>query len=67
MPHELSVLGVFFSPFLPILLCGIGIGTFVFWLLVRFGVNSFFANPPWVFLALVVIATCLLASVWMDV
>lgn len=64
MPHELSLMGVFFSPFLPVLLGGLVSGGLLFGLLIHLGLNRFFANPPWVFLALVTIATCLLASFW---
>lgn len=64
MPHELSLMGVSFSPFLPVLLGGLASGGLVFGLLVRLSLSRYFANPPWVFLALVTIATCLLASFW---
>ena len=42
MPHELALVGIYFSPLLPI------------------GLSGWFANPPWVFMALIVIYVCLL-------
>ena len=50
MPHELALVGIYFSPLLPIVLFGI-LGALL---------SGWFANPPWVFMALIVIYVCLL-------
>lgn len=67
MPHELSCMGVYFSPFLPVVPLGVlgALGTA--FLLNKSGLSRWFANPPWVFVALIVIYICLLAPFWMAV
>lgn len=58
MPHELSLWGVYLSPFLPACLLGFGLAALSALALARLGWLRFFANPPWVIVALGVIFIC---------
>ncbi|MFQ8737337.1 MAG: DUF1656 domain-containing protein [Bilophila wadsworthia] len=59
MLHELALVGIYFSPLLPIVLLGIlGAGDGV--CVEPYRLSGWFANPPWVFMALIVIYVCLL-------
>ena len=60
MPHELALVGIYFSPLLPIVLFGILGALATAFVLNRTGLSGWFANPPWVFMALIVIYVCLL-------
>ncbi len=60
MPHELAFLGMYVSPLLPIALLGILGALATALVLNRSGLSGWFANPPWVFVALIVIYVCLL-------
>lgn len=60
MPHELALLGVYFSPFLPIVLFAVLGALATAFLLNRTGLSGWFANPPWVFAALIALYVCLL-------
>ena len=55
MPHELALVGIYFSPLLPIVLFGILGALATAFVLNRTGLSGWFANPPWVFMALIVI------------
>ena len=59
MPHELALVGIYFSPLLPIVLFGILGALATAFVLNRTGLSGWFANPPWVFMALIVIYVCL--------
>ncbi|WP_294513551.1 DUF1656 domain-containing protein [uncultured Bilophila sp.] len=60
MPHELALMGVYFSPFLPVVLLAVLGALATAFFLNRAGLSGWFANPPWVFAALLVIYVCLL-------
>lgn len=60
MMHELSFLGIYISPLVPILVCAVIGAVFSMVLLNKTGLSRYFANPPWVFAALCIIYTCLL-------
>ncbi len=60
MPHELALMGVYFSPFLPVVLLAVLGALATAFFLNRAGLSGCFANPPWVFAALLVIYVCLL-------
>ena len=60
MPHELALVGIYFSPLLPIVLFGILGALATAFVLNPTGLSGWFANPPWVFMALIVIYVCLL-------
>jgi len=62
MPHELALMGIYFSPFLPIVLFGILGALATAFVLNRTGLS---ANPPWVFMALIAIYVCLLLPLGM--
>lgn len=53
MPHELALVGIYFSPLLPIVLFGILGALATAFVLNRTGLSGWFANPPWVFMALI--------------
>ena len=70
MPHELALMGIYSSPFLPIVLFGIlgavaGSHAATGFVLNRTGLSGWFANPPWVFMALIAIYVCLLLPLGM--
>lgn len=48
MPHELALVGIYFSPLLPIVLFGILGALATAFVLNRTGLSGWFANPPWV-------------------
>ena len=50
MPHELALVGIYFSPLLPIVLFGILGALATAFVLNRTGLSGWFANPPWVFM-----------------
>ena len=60
MPYELALVGIYFSPLLPIVLFGILGALATAFVLNCTGLSGWFANPPWVFMALIVIYVCLL-------
>lgn len=60
MPHELSVFGIYVSPLLPAFFGGFALAALSGWLLARADWLRFFANPPWVVVALGVIYTTLM-------
>ena len=59
MPHELALVGIYFSPLLHSAVWHSGRAGDAF-VLNRTGLSGWFANPPWVFMALIVIYVCLL-------
>ena len=59
MPHELALVGIYFSPLLHSAVWHSGALATAF-VLNRTGLSGWFANPPWVFMALIVIYVCLL-------
>ncbi len=61
MPHELSFLGVFFSPLVLSCFFGFSLAALVGTLMARLGWLRFFANPPWVITAVGIIIICLLS------
>ena len=60
MPHELALWGVYSSPFLPIVMLGVLGALATAFVLNATGLSRWFANPPWVFMALIVIYVCIL-------
>ena len=63
MPHELTFIGVYLSPLFLLIPAGVCAAVLTAVLLNRLGLSRFFANPPWVFLALLTIYICLIGSV----
>lgn len=61
MPHELALWGVYLSPFLPVCLFGFGLAALAGIVLARLGWLRYFANPPWVIVALGVMFICVLS------
>jgi len=63
MPHEITFLGILFSPFVPLCLAGAGAAILFSFLLARLNLLRFFVNPPWVIVAFGIIFICLLSAV----
>lgn len=59
MPHELALFGVYFSPLLAVVPAGVAAALVTAVVLNLTGISAWFANPPWVFLALIVIYICI--------
>ena len=65
MPHELALMGIYFFAVPPIVLFGILGALATAFVLNRTGLSGWFANPPWVFMALIAIYVCLLLPLGM--
>lgn len=61
MPHELSFIGIYFSPLLANLVLGFMLSLGTAFILNYFRLSRFFGYPPLVFVSLVVLYTCLLS------
>jgi hypothetical protein len=62
VPSELSIYGVYVSPYLPCVVLALLLASATAWLLDRRRLSRFLAYPPLVFLALVVIYGGLLST-----
>ena len=66
VPHEISILGVYFSPMLLAALPGVAAAGLTALLLNRYRLSRFFVYPPLVFLALAVLYTSLIGALWLP-
>lgn len=62
MPHELSIIGIYFSPLLANFALGLTLALGTAFILNYFRLSRIFIYPPLVFIALVVLYTCLLSK-----
>ena len=66
VPHEISILGVYFPPMLLAALPGVAAAGLTALLLNRYRLSRYFAYPPLVFLALAVLYTSLVGALWLP-
>ncbi len=66
VPHEISISGVYFPPMLLAAILGVAAAAFTAVLLNRYRLSRFFVYPPLIFVALSILYTSLIGTLWIP-
>ena len=66
VPHEISILGVYFPPMLLAAMPGVAAAGLTAVLLNRYRLSRFFVYPPLVFVSLSILYTSLIGALWLH-